>query len=61
MWAEQTYGPVGGWCDDGTGGVRQLSLPGPCHGGRRAEVSDLASTLTESEHLAGITVARNFD
>jgi hypothetical protein len=50
-WAEQTHGPTGGLCDDGTAGERVLEASGPCVGGREAGTSDGASLAT-AQHVA---------
>ena len=62
-WAEQTYAPAGGLCEDGTGNTQVLSTAGNCFGGRRGNVSDNISTtpvaadLVNAEHVAKVTIA----
>ncbi len=58
-WAEQTYGPIGGWCADGSGGTTTgTASSGACYGGRRGDQSDvLTSWDTTAEHLALVTVS----
>jgi len=56
VWAEQTYAPVGGLCDDPESGPSERSSPGPCYGGRLGSRSDDASSLESAEHLARILV-----
>jgi CSLREA domain-containing protein len=56
-WAEQTYGPAGGWCADGAGGSSERGSAGPCYAGRLASTSDDASALITAEHIARVTVA----
>ncbi len=58
LWPEQSHGPAGAQCDNGTGGIVVLSAPGPCYGGRRRAVSDTASALATSEHIARVEVAQ---
>lgn len=61
-WAEQTYAPVGGLCEDGTGAVSIKTTAGHCFGGRRGAQSDNISTtpvpsdLANAEHVAKVTV-----
>jgi CSLREA domain-containing protein/uncharacterized repeat protein (TIGR01451 family) len=56
-WAQQTYGPAGGWCADGAGGTTERGSAGPCYAGRLATTADDASALTTAEHIARVTVA----
>ena len=51
VWAEQTVGPAGSLCDDGTGVEASLVDQGVCYGGRRIASSDAANTLASSEHV----------
>ncbi len=55
IWAEQTYGPSGGLCNDGGGGKVTLSSAGACYGGRRGNWDD-ASALVASEHVTMIDI-----
>ncbi len=61
-WAEQTYGPIGALCADGTGGTSTArTTAGVCYGGRRGNTSDIISTtpvdgdIINAEHIAAIT------
>ena len=56
LWAEQTYGVAGAWCDDGTGVATELGVAGPCYGGQVSTVSDDASTLAAAEHVTRVVV-----
>jgi len=56
-WFEQTAGPAGAICTDGSGGSGTLGAAGPCFGGMRAGVSDDFSSLASSEHVARVSVA----
>jgi parallel beta-helix repeat protein len=57
-WAEQTYGPDGGWCADGASGTTERAGAGPCYGGRRdASSDDLATWHTGAEHIARVVVS----
>lgn len=62
-WAEQTYGPIGAVCTDGSGNETIKTGAGHCFGGRRGDQSDnLSATpvpadLANAEHLAGVTVS----
>ncbi len=61
-WAEQTYAPIGGLCEDGTGAFNIKTTAGHCFGGRRGAQSDNISTtpvpsdLANAEHIAKVTV-----
>jgi parallel beta-helix repeat protein len=57
VWAEQTYGAMGAWCDDGAGGVTELVAAGSCYGGQSGTASDDASLLSTSEHVTRVTVS----
>jgi parallel beta-helix repeat protein len=57
VWAEQTYGSAGSWCDDGGGGTAELAAAGFCFGGKSAEVSDDASGLATAEHVTRAIVS----
>jgi hypothetical protein len=57
VWAEQTYGTIGAWCDDGAGGVSELGAAGACYGGQASTVSDDASTLAGAEHVTRVVIA----
>ncbi len=63
FWGEQTYGPIGGYCEDGTGNVVIITAAGQCFGGRRGDISDnISSTpvsgdLVNAEHIAEVTIA----
>ena len=54
VWAEQTYGSRGAWCDDGASGIAELPAPGACYGGRRSSISDDTATLARSEHVTSV-------
>ncbi|MCR9132811.1 MAG: DUF2341 domain-containing protein [bacterium] len=62
-WGEQTYGPIGGYCEDGAGNVVVKTAAGQCFGGRRGDQSDNISTtpvpsdLPNAEHLAKVTIS----
>ncbi len=56
-WAEQTYGPNGGWCADGLGGTAERMGVGPCFGGVDGATDDDASGLTTAEHIARVSVS----
>jgi hypothetical protein len=56
IWAEQTYGPVGGYYDNGIGvGIRVTA--GPCYGGIAGHLSDDFSQWDDREHRAILTVS----
>ncbi|MFV1884650.1 MAG: SwmB domain-containing protein [Balneola sp.] len=61
-WAEQTYAPIGGLCEDGTGAFAIKTTAGHCFGGRRGAQSDNISAspvpadLANAEHVAKVTV-----
>lgn len=55
IWADQTYGPVGSLCADGTKTIERATA-GPCFGGRRADRSDDSSSLENAEHVARVVV-----
>ncbi len=52
VWAEQTWGPKGGFCADGHGGTKVLGVAGACYGGRRSGISDDISNIENAEHIA---------
>ncbi|MEZ4241823.1 MAG: putative metal-binding motif-containing protein, partial [Myxococcota bacterium] len=54
VWAEQTRGPAGAHCADGTGGEAERTTAGPCYGGRRAATGDAAGGLDAQEHVARV-------
>ncbi|MEE9205602.1 MAG: FG-GAP-like repeat-containing protein, partial [Acidimicrobiia bacterium] len=57
-WAEQTYGPNGGWCADGAGSTTERAGAGPCYGGRRAAASDdLSIWHSGAEHIGRVVVS----
>jgi uncharacterized repeat protein (TIGR01451 family)/uncharacterized repeat protein (TIGR02059 family) len=62
-WGEQTYGPIGGYCEDGTGNVAVKTAAGNCFGGRRGAQSDnisetpVPSDLPNAEHIAKVTIS----
>ncbi len=56
VWAEQTYGPQGGLCDDGSGTTIMLTSAGTCYGGKQAGISDNPSDITTSEHIAIVDI-----
>ena len=62
-WGEQTYAPVGGLCEDGTGATVAKTSAGHCFSGRRGDVSDNISTtpipsdLANAEHIAKVTMS----
>lgn len=61
-WAEQTYAPIGGLCEDGLGNSTFKLTSGHCFGGRRSTISDnisdnpSVSDLINAEHLAKVTI-----
>ncbi len=55
--AEQTVGPAGAMCADGSGSTLSLAAPGACFGGRRGEAADDAASLGTSEHVARVRLA----
>lgn len=57
VWAEQTWGPKGGFCADGAGGTKVLTEAGACYGGRRADVSDDVSSIENAEHIAFVELS----
>ena len=56
VWAEQTYGPKGGLCDDTTGSTITLTTAGTCYGGKIAGISDDPSNITTAEHIAIVDI-----
>jgi len=64
VWAEQTYGPKGGYCANPLGlldgnpqnpeNPYRRETSGPCFGGKTGDRSDDASTLSGAEHLAEV-------
>ncbi|MDX2436716.1 MAG: FG-GAP-like repeat-containing protein [Acidobacteriota bacterium] len=56
IWAEQTYGPVGGYYDNGIGFGIRVS-PGPCYGGIAGNLSDDFSQWDDREHRAALTIS----
>lgn len=62
-WGEQTYAPIGGLCEDGTGAVQVKTSAGHCFGGRRGNQSDnisitpVPNDLANAEHIAEVTVS----
>jgi len=56
-WAEQTCGPAGALCADGSGGTTRRTAAGPCYGGRRGGSADDASTLAGAEHVAAAVLS----
>jgi len=62
-WGEQTYGPIGGLCEDGSGTTNEIVTAGHCFGGRRGNQSDNVSVtpvptdLPNAEHIAKVTIA----
>lgn len=63
FWGEQTYGPIGGICEDGAGNEVSKVAAGHCFGGRRGNQSDnisdtpLPTDLPNAEHIAKVTIA----
>ncbi len=55
-WPEQTFGPAGSLCAHPDGSTRGRVFESPCFGGRRGGVSDDASSLATSEHVARVNV-----
>jgi hypothetical protein len=53
-WAEQTFGPAGSLCASPDGTARAIWFEGACFSGRSANVSDDASALATSEHVARV-------
>ena len=65
-WPDQTYGPVGGICADGTGGTSSAAtIAGPCYGGRNGAISDNIPTtpvdgsISSAEHIAEVVISNN--
>ena len=56
IWAEQTYGPVGGYCDSGIGFAVRVAA-GPCYAGITSNISDDFTQWDDREHRALVTVA----
>ncbi|HET7437430.1 MAG TPA: right-handed parallel beta-helix repeat-containing protein [Thermoanaerobaculia bacterium] len=56
VWLEQTFGPAGAQCAQPDGTTRTNNFRSSCIGGRRAAVSDDASTFDGAEHVAVIHV-----
>ena len=56
VWAEQTYGPVGGFCDTGVSYAKRATA-GPCYGGIASSISDDFSQWDDHEHRAIVQVA----
>jgi hypothetical protein len=61
--AEQTLGPAGARCDDGTGSVTTRSSEGPCYGGMQGNVADNAtfSSPVDAEHVVRVVIAADAD
>ena len=57
VWAEQTYGPAGALCADGSGGTTEHGSVGACYGGRLGGVSDNASALASAQHVAKVMIS----
>ncbi len=63
FWGEQTYGPIGGYCVDGSENTVVKTSAGHCFGGRRGNQSDnitatpVPTDLANAEHLAAITIS----
>ncbi|UCH19770.1 MAG: DUF2341 domain-containing protein, partial [Deltaproteobacteria bacterium] len=57
VWAEQTYGSAGAWCDNGSGTAVERAGSGACFGGQLATASDDASLLNSAQHATRVTVA----
>ncbi len=55
IWAEQTYGPIGGYCDNGIGYSVRVSA-GPCYAGIGSNISDDFSQWDDREHRALVSV-----
>ena len=56
-WREETWGPAGSLCADGSGGTTTRTTGGACFGGRRGGVSDSFETLAGAEHVAKVEVS----
>ncbi len=56
IWAEQTYGPTGAYCDNGIGYSITASA-GPCYGGIAGHLSDDFSQWDDREHRAAVTLS----
>ena len=58
-WAEQTYGPAGSLCANGSGGTATRGSAGACYGGRDAGTSDsfdgASPDATAAEHIASLS------
>lgn len=54
IWPEQTFGPAGSLCASPGGTARTMWFEGACFSGRTGNLSDDASTLATSEHVARI-------
>ncbi|KPJ78044.1 MAG: hypothetical protein AMJ54_05645 [Deltaproteobacteria bacterium SG8_13] len=57
VWAEQTYGTAGAWCDNGSGTTVERGTAGTCFGGQRADISDDTSLLNTAQHVTRVTIA----
>ena len=56
IWAEQSYGPAGAYCDSGIGFTVQATA-GPCYGGISSNISDDFSQWDDREHRALVAVS----
>jgi hypothetical protein len=56
VWAEQTFGSRGALCAQPDGRMRELTVPGPCVGGRKGDRSDDARAADTAEHLCRIVL-----
>jgi hypothetical protein len=56
-WAEQTFGPAGALCDNGSGNAMPRETAGPCYAGRSGARSDDAHALATSDHIASVRAA----
>lgn len=56
IWAEQTFGSAGAFAADRLGGTTLLTTSGAAFGGRRAGISDDATSLSSSEHVTQVII-----
>lgn len=63
-WPDQTYGPIGALCANGTGGTAAAAgSVGPCYGGRNGAISDnipatpVDGSINTAEHISEVIIA----
>ena len=56
IWAEQTYGPVGGYCDNGFGYTIRATA-GACYGGIAGHLSDSFAQWDDREHRSILSLS----